>query len=51
MMCFTSAEFALEALLELRPLGEAAVAEYQSYTTACQRNKRGAFRLQRLDRK
>lgn len=50
-MCFTTAEFALETLMELRPMGVGTVTEYQSYTTVCQRKKCGAFRLERVDRK
>lgn len=46
MMCSISAEFALEAILELRPLGEGTVIEYQSSSTACHRNKRGVLSLQ-----
>lgn len=50
-MCFTSDEFALETLMESRPMGVGTVTEYQSYTTACQRNKCGTFRLERVEGK
>lgn len=50
-MCFTSAEFALETLMESRPMGVGTVTEYQSYTTAYQRNKCGTFRIERVDGK